>query len=305
MKIVCFIASVIKDERRLGYFRYLLDSIRAQTRPMTQLYISIHIALNLSTEEWKKLFSSLPGSPVILRQKQPKRQFVQYRELFNRASKELQGEQTFILFSDDDDLWHPQRVERYMQFVEKTALLCPGNFSRMSSIQSREETEQGLPCQSCRQNNESDVDFMLKCGCIKIATYPMEQGPVHTEYHQFLVKPYILQEFLEQHRQLVDTNRFADMEFRDFVRFYKDKEGFVTGQLAAPHWMYYYRKCDATYNAVTKPMGADDLEAYIQYLNEAIACPAMGPDFAKKCITSCDPRLWLTLFSRVKGIIKL
>lgn len=303
MKIVCFIASVIKDERRLKYFRHMLDSIRAQTTEPTNLYISIHIAFDFSETEWKKLFANLPGSPVILRQKQPKKQFVQYRELLKRADDDLRKKETFIMFSDDDDLWHPMRVQRYMEFIEKAALECPDSLSRMSAVQSREETEQGLPCQFCQQFNESNVDAMLLCGCIRIATYPYTKGLVNTEYHQFIVKPYVLQEFLELYSQLVDTNRFTDMQFRNFVCCYKSDQSFVTGQLAAPHWMYYYRKCDTTYNAVTNPVGAaDDFEAYIQYLNEAIACPAMGPAFAKKCIASCDARLWPVLILRVKGL---
>jgi hypothetical protein len=77
MEIVCFIASVIRDERRLSYFRQLLNSIRAQTRAPARLY---------------------------------------------------------ILFSDDDDLWHPQRVACYLNWFDNVIQMGtpPDVMSRMT-----------------------------------------------------------------------------------------------------------------------------------------------------------------------------
>lgn len=301
MKIVCFIASVIKDERRLRYFRHLLDSIREQTTAPTNIYISIHIAFEFSETEWKKLFAKLPGNPVILRQKQPKKQFVQYRELLKRADDDLRKKETFIMFSDDDDLWHPMRVQRYMEWYEKATLLYPSIVPCLASIQVREQTTCGLPCLECQRVNERNVDAMLQCGCVKIDSFPVEEGPMYLEYHQYVVRPHVMQEFIDANPKLVETNRFTDMEFRQFVRHY-GKDAWKTGQLVTPHWMYYYRCCDSTYDAVTRHFKPDEFDKYVEYLTEMAECPAMGPEAAKKCITSCDSHLWPVLFSRVKGL---
>lgn len=297
-------ASVIRDERRLSYFRQLLNSIRAQTRAPTRLYISIHIVLDLSSEEWSSLFANLPGNPVILKQRHPKRQFVQYRELLKRAAADLSGENTFILFSDDDDLWHPQRVACYLNWFDNMIQMGtpPDVISRMTSIQAREQTTPGLPCEVCQTNNSNDVDAMLRCGCVTIELLALEKGPMLLEYHQYAVRPRVLQEFLEKHVQLVETNRFADMEFRQFVRTYDDEKG-CTGQLVPPHWMYFYRQCDPSYDAVTRPMNlVTDMEEAVQRLTEMVACPSMGRTAALKCIAKTDPSLWMHLLTHVKGL---
>jgi hypothetical protein len=305
MEVFCFIASVIKDDRRLRYFRYMLDSIRAQTMELSHIYISIHIdpLLIKSDEEWKALFSNLPGKLVILRQRRAKRQFVQLRELYYRAEKSFTKE-SFVIFSDDDDLWHRDRVAAYVGWYTNAQKMNPSALSTIASVQAVEETKDRLPCERCRQHSERDVDAMLRCGCITIELYEANEANCHhcLEYHESAVRPHVMKDFFERHVELVETNRFADMQFRDFVRRYKPHECF-TGTLFLKHWLYYYRKCDSTYDAVTRPMRQEETAEYVQYLKEMVACPAMGSDAAKKCIHRCDPMLWPILMQCINDTL--
>lgn len=111
MHLVCMIASVIKDARRLRFFKTLLESICQQAVPPLVIFISIHIAPHLSVDWDSLLMKRSFACPLrVLRQKREKLQFVQYKEMMDRLERVFPtpaGKDAFIMFSDDDDLWHP------------------------------------------------------------------------------------------------------------------------------------------------------------------------------------------------------
>ena len=73
-KFVCLLASVIKEQRRLGFFRQLLESVRAQVIKPDEMIVSIFIDPSLEGDDkdtfWKDLFSGMPFLRV-MRQKRP------------------------------------------------------------------------------------------------------------------------------------------------------------------------------------------------------------------------------------------
>lgn len=308
MNLVCIIASVIRDTRRLRYFRMLLDSIVAQKVFPTQLIISVHIDPSL-TPDWDALFRGLPASGVLIcKQMRAKRQFVQIREMLGRI-KHISGKETFVMFSDDDDLWHPQRAAVYFAYYD---LVDEQTLRMTSSFVVREYTasSQGPPCTACLAHNEQNVDAMIACGCVNITSYSDTENRLY-EYHQYAVRPLVMEAFFKQYAQLVETNRFADMQFRYFVATYGGTE-WRTCQIGAAHWTYYYRECDSTYTAVTRPCagktGRELAESVIEYYLELVACPCICFETAKngllKSIAHFDAELVryiiTTFFARLK-----
>lgn len=292
MNLVCMIASVIRDARRLRYFRMLLDSIRAQSVPPHEIWLSLHIDPSvLSQEDWDPLLSNLPGRVRILRQRRPKRQFVQYGELLERLKD---TPETFIMFSDDDDLWHPDRALTYYHAYWQSN---PDQLLDCASFVAREETmHPSRPCARCQRDNEANVQAMLDCGCLTFRFVPYDPAERVTdlfEYHEYVVRPHVLRDFLSEHATLVETNRFADMQFRRFVV----KAG-LTGVIVPSHWLYYYRRCDTGYAAVTnlpfdmpksgnvKDIPQSVIDAVVEYYIEMAECPAMGPKRAAEGISA-------------------
>lgn len=299
MNLVCIIASVIREPRRLRYFRMMLDSIRAQKVIPTQIMISIHIDPALmprGDDDWKALFAGFPVDCLfVYKQKRAKRQFVQIREMLARIAH-VPGKETFVMFSDDDDLWHPERAAVFFAYFD---LLGKEPIRTTSSFLIREQTEctNGPPCTKCQRENEDNVDAMLACGCVKIS-FPSRTDVTSRlyEYHQYAVRPRVMEEFFQHSAQLVENNRFADMQFRLFVATYGGAE-WKTCVINPAHWTYYYRQCDKTYAAATNACIDGHLYAdnVVDYYLEMADCPAMGIDQARKGlmknVANSDPEM--------------
>lgn len=279
LRLICMIASVITDPRRLGHFKLLLDSIRAQTTKLSGLFISIH-APGIPIKELTRSM----GCPVfILNQRQPKRQFVQYAEMLTRLEDVFpppDNSETFILFSDDDDLWNSDRVEHYFGAWNNTN---PSAYSTISSICMKESTKVSI--RSC-QHEPSAVEDMIQCGCVRFEFPNRMESEMHafaTEYHEYAVRPFVLSQFISAYPTLVQENRFADMQFRDFVGSYGGKE-YRTILLIPHNWLYFYRKCDESYMCVTNPchgiinlkaLDSAQVRTVLGYALDMAKCPAM------------------------------
>ena len=238
LHLVCFMASVVKDVRRLGYLKRMIDSVRKQYVPLTGgLLVSIHVdpSLGMSAAEIKSLFDGIPRVYILL-QKRPKLQFMQMHEMFVRWATVFpcpDGRTPYIIFSDDDDLWHPHRTHYYhalhvgSAYREDVTGIC---------LVERAVTKNLV----CAPSHENDVDSMIVCGCV---VYEHVHGG---EYHQLAVKPVVLRDFFSQFTQLCERNRYADMQFRNFVYGYGgNKQTTVYGIPST--WAYFYRQCDSSY----------------------------------------------------------
>lgn len=52
----------------------------------------------------------------VYREKHP--QFIRYRKLWNRINKDDKNISSYVIFSDDDDLWAPQRSESFREIMK-------------------------------------------------------------------------------------------------------------------------------------------------------------------------------------------
>lgn len=289
VQLVCFIASVIKEPRRLEFFKQLLKSIQDQELPLDGLFISSYIDPSLQTDiqELLRGISSTGTKVHILKQKRPKRQFVQIKELSDRVDKVFpcpQNTESFILFSDDDDLWHPTRTKHYYRIsTDADSTLFP----MLSAICMRESTEidkfeyptvcSNHPEATCA----ADVDRLIECGCL---SFKFNQSDLY-EYHEYAVRRYVLREFLTENAWIVNNNRFADMRFRYFIATYK--VGIMrTAHYIPDQWLYYYRHSNWDYPAVTHPFADGKVsENVVDYLVEMEECPDTNCGFQKSTET--------------------
>lgn len=286
--IVCFIASVIKEPRRLAFFKLLLDSIRGQTHLLDGLFISIYIDPSLNVD-WSNMFKGL-GNTHILRQKNQKQQFVQIGEMSKKLESKFtcpQNKTLFIMFSDDDDLWHCDRVKQYAKsWNDAPTYASPEKIASVASICMSESMTIDISCNV--HMNSSNVDEMIECGCVNV-TIPTQEDAVNTmvEYHEYVVKHKVLIEFLKEYDWIVRNNRFADMEFRTFVARYNLERG-STIFIRPDTWGYFYRKCDPTYVNVTNPtfslkyggfsarQDSKRAEIILRYVAEGQECKSMA-----------------------------
>lgn len=302
--IVCFIASVITERRRLEYFKLLLDSIRKQSSQLDGLIISIYIDPILEVD-WTHLFCGVKHL-YVMRQKRPKRQFVQIDEMYKKWETCFPcppEKEPFIMFSDDDDLWHKDRVYRYMDLWDRGSVSVP-HPENISSMCMKEFTHVSIACKD--HVNSSNVDAMIDCGCVEFQSPNSERECKNmlVEYHEYVVRPHVLGSFLEKHGWLVRNNRFADMEFRNFVHSFEPTKC-MTLQVSPVHWLYYYRKSDPSYMCATNPvivtepldiMQARDHEkisALLIYSEEMRECHAMELMAEKQFLyfaNACTPK---------------
>jgi len=116
-----WIASHFHSQQRFEWFKEAIKSIRQQTLAPDLVYIS-----------WSKE-SYVTGDPVSLKRNlnlisfpQPKRmtQFEHLRYIFDHSQGRTNN--TFILFCDDDDMYHPLRVEKIRDYLIANPLVKVG-----------------------------------------------------------------------------------------------------------------------------------------------------------------------------------
>ena len=108
--LIALCASHIDSERRLRHFRNMLESWKEQT-------INIPLYVSLSTEPmWNRLVlkrsleATYPGLQVFTRSRKHS-QFSHYKALTDELYDECP--EAWVIFTDDDDLWHPLRALSY------------------------------------------------------------------------------------------------------------------------------------------------------------------------------------------------
>lgn len=277
-KIVCFLASVVTNEARLECFSHLLESIKRQSVPLDGLFVSVHFADSLNVDV-SQFFENIPCKLRLLKQKRPKPQFVQFREMYDRLAQNFGEKDVNIMFSDDDDIWHEHRVYSYKRSFELSSV---EKREMLSSFVCLESTAQKY----CTAHERScfNVQTMLDCGCCIHKQY---DRPIFLEYHYYVIKSFVLGDFFKQKRWFVENNRFADMEFRCFVAEYKPEEGFHTAYFTPPTWTYFYRFSGTWYPSVTCQFQLQDFRPefmfpYLNYLVEMLEAPSMDQTAKKQ-----------------------
>ena len=117
--IACVLATHISKRERVHSLRSLLQSICKQDILRPELHVSWSSSPELESEV-RDVFSAecKSGQQVYFQPKQLS-QFQHYRFLANKLKDcEPPNTETWLLFSDDDDVWHPQRLHFYSLLLQ-------------------------------------------------------------------------------------------------------------------------------------------------------------------------------------------
>ena len=120
MSLICCIASHINSAYRLNRFRELLRSIKNQKEYPDKIFISISSDILLTD-----FINEINNLNIILNIEVSVKdikltQFQHYKSLVDVIKKTYKDlDDIWIMFSDDDDLWHRQRTQEYKDRVTK------------------------------------------------------------------------------------------------------------------------------------------------------------------------------------------
>ena len=253
------VASYMNTHQRWVYFEHLLKSVQQQTTPLDRLFIGMSFPskekmseANPKLKAWQKALGQNLVKFILCAR--PLTQGEMWGKMWTKYLSKKIPKDSWILFGDDDDLWHPNRVQLYRQGVESVRNL---DFYR-------ECIDVRVPCYAEPAVKQptftlagiataTDVDRMLDKGAVvlkkTILGNVLEGRNVHGgNYVDHCVPSHIFGEFLQESNAFMLRNKQCDVMFQTFVL---RKEGKQISIPEAP-WMYFWRKhSDATCNKLT------------------------------------------------------
>ena len=124
--IICAIASHITNENRISFFENCLSSILEQNLFPSSIYISwscapqyffkIQKLLTFFTQTIQQQNKNI--NVYIFHQPTSLFQFMHYKFIQNKLMDISFDTSTYLIFSDDDDVWHPNRVQEFELAIE-------------------------------------------------------------------------------------------------------------------------------------------------------------------------------------------
>lgn len=262
------------DHGRVHRLRRLLRSVEEQTH-RTPLLVSWSAEDEGEAERASAVFQEFEGSGTVhaLPQLRGRRaQFQHYGRLRKTMGRHVRpGQAPLVLFSDDDDVWHPRRAEVYLEAARQH----PG----AEVLQSRVHLSPGLGPRLPPTATASEVTRLQESGRLRVAVCPERSegglfGTATGEYFDIAVAWNVFDSFFQHHNDRVLANTFADIRFRTValkwpsgVRRFLPRGVGDHGELdAGAAWMYYY---DRTTQPYTTPPSEEDL----QYVCEELPDP--------------------------------
>lgn len=272
--VVAFCASHIDGLERLKCFRAMIASWSKQSFPV-YLYVCISSddAMNAVLQ---RVIEQLKAEYLLLRIcTHPGRlaQFEHYRCLTEHFERSFaQGnlpEDLYVIFTDDDDLWHPNRTASYLQLYEQIASSSEGTSLGPFALGSIVDATTPVKAYSA-----ADVDSLISSGSLPFnrQTYPQD-------YVALCVPFKLVSEFVSKASPELLRHRYADACFFTFVR--AKAPGMKLGQSA--DWMYFYRFDDTRPQAALS--GASDDDGAFSFI--LAYCPTRSYDDVLKARDHC------------------
>eukprot|EP00928_Gymnodinium_smaydae_P007563 TRINITY_DN12710_c0_g1_i2.p1 TRINITY_DN12710_c0_g1~~TRINITY_DN12710_c0_g1_i2.p1 ORF type:complete len:355 (+),score=66.69 TRINITY_DN12710_c0_g1_i2:69-1133(+) len=253
------------DEGRVERLRRLLVSVGEQTHRVPLLASwSADLdrdATNVAARA-ERIFQEFSRAGVVRALPRPPQgrlaQFEHYRRLNNvlqqhavalgrSAPEELEP---LLLFSDDDDIWHPRRAEEY--------LMAAAEQPSSPVLASRVHASPGLCPRLPAAATAADVSRGLERGELRLAVAaeraePGLFGTATGEYFDAAASASVLADFFRTHNDRVAANPFADIRFRTFMLKQRGVHRFLPDTQRS--WMYFYDRPTEPYT--TSPTEED------------------------------------------------
>lgn len=249
-------ASVITEPKRLDYFFANLQSWHDQAgidNKHRHYYVCQYVEPAL-VQEYERRLAAFRESHEhcaeylhIVRRDVQETQFQNYRHLILEGHLPAVGPDVmrWILFSDDDDIWHKERVKAFVdeieRFFEPVPLFLPTpGLGAIMNVPSVRTPPSAFHCPSLVLG-EFDADASPTADSITagVAANTVHYRPYYhkdTEYVTYCAMEYVVRAFLEALTEEDLQSHFLDMVLARFL--WKSSRTFVS----EANWMYCYRR---------------------------------------------------------------
>lgn len=222
-----FIVSKASKER-IKLLGETLLSIQGQVVPADRLCIfvsNVTAELRGLLESLKSALASASLVPEWFEDEAPRSQFWGFRDLIRRAS-DRQDPNQWIMFGDDDDLWHPLRVKWYRTLCAKDniQIVCVNRFLR---------TDGKMP------------DTLSDLKKIREDELWLSRNPDFPEYWLFGVRSLVLANFFQDCDDLLINHKYCDLLFARYLLRVGDRAQTTLiddRDIRKWNWGVFYRK---------------------------------------------------------------
>jgi len=249
INLAALCASYINTPTRLKHFFVMLESWINQDPIQCDLIVSTSIVDDAIKTEFDARFAAfrrthagIATTLTVLVSRVRKNQFQHYKHILERLPG-LVEQNPWVLFTDDDDIWHPKRTMMYHHAVEFIETTGKTSVDRVNIPYYVESTDTDI------QDYEtvSEIDRAITAGHIKRST--CESNYVHS-----CVRLERLHYFLTHSTDELLQCTYADVRFEYFVKsdgHEKGKESVTTTEPWADGWLYFYRHVADTKGSIT------------------------------------------------------
>lgn len=245
-RIVGVVASFMDSSQRLEYFEHMMESIFNQSVMMDALYIGMSFANREVSDELeprlRDIVKKCRDLPIrFIRKPKKTAQGVMWHNLIKKIP-DLSGPRTWILFGDDDDLWHPSRVKLYRESIEHS-LRCNLNISDVRS------TCYAIASDGDQPRSSSDVDVLWEQKRLTLKRTvgghrydgDFQQGGNYVDH---CVRAGIFAEFVQISNLFMRSNLQFDVMLQRYICSYGASDG-VKNVILKPDrtkcWLYFWR----------------------------------------------------------------
>ena len=229
VRMLVFVACHCDAELRAASLERCLASLTG-----AQICVSWHATTRALARRVAAALAGLPPGAVALESAAPLSQFEHYRALYERAA----GDDAYVIFSDDDDLSHPLRSERFARAAAA---------AREYGVDAVQLPLAATGPAEARVEAPGDVDALLSRGGgdVRTAPFPKEHWTVCVSLPE-------LGRFLRGADPALLAHRFADVVFARWAtaRAARRAADVFGGPPpwarreadGGPRWLYFYRR---------------------------------------------------------------
>lgn len=257
-KLVSFCASHINTKQRINAFICMLNSYLEQTKKI-EIYISISYneiykdIINTLIKNIRKKNSNINFivSDIILSQ------FEHYKNLVNKVNID---QDSWLLFTDDDDIWKEDRVHYYNGIINKS-ISCninPGYIKVNGTIEAIEEDTK-LDIRTINHVNNLYVNG-------KTRYYSAENMNEFLDYYHYSVKLKTLKNFVDNVDIKILKHTYCDLCFCRYL--HTGHSNTVINLQVDYGWLYFYRKCTLIGHVTLKHRNIKSIDDYIEGIVE-------------------------------------
>lgn len=223
-------------------------------------------------------------------------QFEHYK-LLSEKVLESHGNDCYILFTDDDDIWHEARVETYHNAIleigdDLNSVIC---IKSSMYIISKEFSENGYRFPDAKIKNIITTNHVvegIKSGIIETCDSKESNG----EYWEYCVPLKYLIEFTTNATNVLINHKYRDVCFVKFITTYHAKKKMILESIC---WLYFYRHIRPMINVPN--IG---LFSTIERDVEVLACRSTSPKDAYNNYKRIFPEYAKNFKLQIKTILK-